>query len=417
MDSYELRVGLQYLRGGKESGFLSVMPWITVGGILVGVMALVLALSFASGFESVLRDKIIGVNAHLLLLRFDGELDGWQEVREKVHGLPEVATTMPFSYQKALLRSEADVRGIVVRGVWPESLPEMSDWQLAFSCGGFSFPSGNAVSRAEGATGERSPIWIGNVLAETLEVSCGDTVRLVAMAGGPDETPAATALRDYRVEGVFEVGMYEYDASLAFLSLEEAQDFFGLGDSVTGIEVRLHDIRETDRAEQQIQELLGYPFWVKKWSEINPNFFSALKLQKIVMYLVLVLIILVAGFNIISTLIMNVLEKRREVAILKAMGATRSSIGRIFLYQGLLLGLIGTLLGLVLGYVLCRVVGSYPLIRLDPDIYYLSHLPVEVRPLEFLLVGLSALVLSVVATVYPARQAARLDPAEVLRYE
>ncbi len=416
MASYELRVGLQYLKGGKDSGFLSVMPWITVGGILVGVMALVLALSFASGFESVLRDKIIGVNAHLLLLRFDGEMDDWQEVRKKVHELPEVATTMPFSYHKALLRSEADVRGIVVRGVWPESLPEMSDWQLDFSCGGFSFPAEEAGSGTEGAP-PATPIWIGNVLAETLEVSCGDSVRLVAMAGQENEAPAATALRDYRVEGVFEVGMYEYDASLAFLSLEEAQGFFGMGENVTGLEIRLGDIRETDRAEREIQELLGYPFWVKKWSEINPNFFSALKLQKIVMYLVLVLIILVAGFNIISTLIMNVLEKRREVAILKAMGATQRSIGRIFLCQGLLLGLIGTLLGLVLGYVLCRVVGSYPLIRLDPDIYYLSHLPVEVRSIEFILVGLSALVLSVLATVYPARQAAKLDPAEVLRYE
>ncbi len=413
MTSYELRVGLHYLKAGKESGFLSVMAWITVWGILVGVMALVLALSFASGFESVLRDKIIGVNAHLLLLRFDGELGDWEEVREKLHQLPEVATTMPFSYHKALLRSEEDVRGIVVRGVWPESVPEMSDWQLSFSCGGFSFPSAQERSGTQGRPPD-VPLWIGNVLAETLEVSCGDTVRLIAMAG---QTTGAPALRDYRVEGVFEVGMYEYDASLAFLSLEEAQDFFGMGDRVTGLEVRLEDIGKTDQAEQRIQELLGYPFWVKTWKEINPNFFSALKLQKVVMFLVLALIILVGGFNIISTLIMNVLEKRREVAILKAMGATQRSIGRIFFFQGVVLGLIGTILGLVLGYGLCLLVGSYPLIRLDPDIYYLSHLPVEVRPIEFFLVGLSALALSVLATVYPAWQAAKLDPAEVLRYE
>jgi lipoprotein-releasing system permease protein len=412
MASYELRVGLHYLRARRESGFLSVMAWITVWGILVGVMALVVALSFASGFESVLRDKIIGINAHLLLLRFDGELSGWKELREKIHQLPSVATTMPFTYHKALLRSEEAVHGIVVRGVWPESLPEISDWDLSFSCGGLS-----PLSEEEGEGAMDAPLWIGNVLAETLEVDCGDTVHLVALVGKAKREDTATALRNYRVAGVFEIGMYEYDASLALLNLEEAQDFFGMEGRVTGLEVRLEDIRETDNVELHLQEILGYPFWVKTWKEINPNFFSALKLQKAVMFLVLILIILVGGFNIISTLVMNVLEKRREVAILKAMGATERSIGRIFFFQGLLLGLIGTCLGLLSGYGLCSLANRYPLIRLDPDIYYLSHLPVEVRPLEFLAVGLSALALSTLATFYPARQAAKLDPAEVLRYE
>jgi lipoprotein-releasing system permease protein len=416
MVSYEFRIGLHYLKARKESGFLSVMAWITVWGILVGVMALVVTLSFASGFESVLRDKIIGVNAHLLLLRFDGDMSGWKEVREKLHQLPEVATTMPFSYHKALLRSHEDVRGIVVRGVWPDSIPEMAGWDLAFRCGDLSLPPFQAATEATGRS-QDTPVWIGSVLAETLEVGCGDTVHLVAMAGQTAQAESNTALRDYRVAGVFEIGMYEYDASLAFLTLEEAQDFFRMEGRVTGLEVRLADIGETDQAEQQIQETLGYPFWVKTWKEINPNFFSALKLQKVVMFLVLVLIILVGGFNIISTLVMNVLEKRREVAILKSMGASGGSIGRIFFFQGFLLGLAGTFLGLVLGYGLCLLAGGYPLIRLDPDIYYLSHLPVEVRPMEFFVVGLSALVLSVLATVYPARQAAKLDPAEVLRYE
>jgi len=416
MASYELRVGLHYLKARKESGFLSVMAWITVWGILVGVMALVVALSFASGFESVLRDKIIGMNAHLLLLRFDGELTGWEAVMQKVRQLPAVASTMPFTYHKALLRSEEGVQGIVVRGVWPESLPEIAGWDLSFSCGGLSSLSAVEGQGAMGRSPE-APVWVGNELAKTLEVDCGDTVHMVALAGQAKQGDAQTALRDYRVAGVFEIGMYEYDASLAFLKLEEAQDFFGMEDRITGLEVRLKDIRETEHTELQLQEMLGYPFWVKTWKEINPNFFSALKLQKVVMFLVLILIILVGGFNIISTLIMNVLEKRREVAILKAMGATQRSIGRIFLFQGLMLGLIGTCLGLLLGYGVCLLAESYPLIRLDPDIYYLSHLPVEIRPLEFIVVGLSALALSALATFYPARQAAKLDPAEVLRYE
>jgi lipoprotein-releasing system permease protein len=393
------------------------MAWITVWGILVGVMALVLALSFASGFESVLRDKIIGVNAHLLLLRLDGAVEGWEGVRERLSQLPAVASSMPFTYHKALIRSDAQVRGVVVRGVWPEAFREISDWQLSFSCGGLTLPPDGVPSAPRDGSSEE-PVWIGNILAGDLGVSCGDEVRLVAISEGTAEASGIAALREYRVEGVFELGMYEYDASLAFLTLQEAQDFFRMEKgSVTGIEVRLKDIRETERAEKEVQGLLGYPFWVKSWKEINPNFFSALKLQKVVMFLVLVLIVLVGGFNIISTLIMNVLEKRREVAILKAMGATQGSIGRIFLFQGLMLGLIGSFLGLLAGYGLCLLAGIFPLIRLDPDIYYLSYLPVEVRPTEFVLVGLSALLLCALATVYPARQAARLDPAEVLRYE
>jgi lipoprotein-releasing system permease protein len=416
MASYELRVGLHYLKDRRESGFLSVMAWITVGGILVGVMALVVALSFASGFESVLREKIIGVNAHLLVLRFDGDIGDWKEVGEKLDALPAVATTMPFTYNKALLRSKEGVQGVVVRGVWPEALPALSDWGLSFTCGGLASLLGGEHGQG-GEPPSVAPVWIGNVLAETLEVGCGDTVTMVALGRQTMNDEADTKLRDFRVAGVFEIGMYEYDASLAILSLSEAQNFFGMGDRVTGIEVRLKDIRDTERVEAQIQEILGYPFWVKTWKEINPNFFSALKLQKVVMFLVLILIILVAGFNIISTLVMNVLEKRREVAILKAMGATERSIGRIFFFQGLVLGMIGTCLGLLLGYGLCLVAGSVPLIRLDPDIYYLSHLPVEVRPVDFIVVGLSAMALSVLASFYPARQAARLDPAEVLRYE
>ncbi len=403
MNNYELRLGLQYLGSTQKTGFLSVMAWITVLGIFLGVLALVVALSFASGFQSTLRDKIIGVNAHLLLLRSDGNIEDWKEMQERIEGMPGVATTMPFTYHQGLVRSDRNVAGTIIRGILPRTLPEIAGSNLSFVCGELD-PIGT------------ESIWLGKVLAETLEVSCDDSVRMVALSGRASVDEPAK-LKDLHVAGIFEVGMYEYDSSLAFLALPVAQEFFGIGDRVTGIEIRLKDIETTEQIRSSIQQTFGYPFWIKTWSEINPNFFAALRLQKIVMFLILILIVVVGGFNIISTLIMSVIDKRREIAILKAMGATARSIRRIFFFQGVVLGTLGVGLGLIGGYVLCRLIGAFPLIRLDPDVYYLSYLPVEVCPEEFLVVGMSAMVLVVVATVYPARQAAKLHPAEVLRHE
>ena len=416
MAPYEVGIGLRYLGSKEKAGILSVLAWIAVSGILVGVMALVVALSFASGFETALRDKIIGINAHLLLLRFDGPVTEVDQVRKKLLEMPHVVATMPFTYHQALLRSREAVTGTVVRGVPPESLAEISGWNLLFQCGSLE----DLLSTGQGGepvVDPRMPILLGKTQAETLEVACGDPVSLVAIAGEGTGGESSAALRSYRVAGIFEVGMYEYDASLAFLPLGEAQDFFRMGDAVTGLEIRLDDLEKTKEVSERVEAAFEYPFWSKTWMEINPNFFSALKLQKAVMFLVLILIILVAGFNIVSTLIMTVIEKRREVAILKAMGATRRSIGTVFLVQGLVMGWLGTCLGLAGGYAICLIARQVPLIRLDPDIYYLSTLPVEVRWTEFLLVGLSAVFLCTVATLYPARQASRLDPAEVLRYE
>jgi lipoprotein-releasing system permease protein len=423
MSFYERKMGRVYLRSARRVGFLSVMGRITVIGILLGVMALVVALSFASGFQSALRDKIIGINAHLLLMRYDGGVGSWQKVRERIEGMPGVQESMPFTYHQGMLRSEKGVSGTIVRGILPEQIEGISGMEISFVCGGMASPvspAGEAGSGGEGHARAEVPgpesIWVGKVLAETLEVTCGDPVSLIALSDASMEGGDAS-LRTYRIAGVFDVGMYEYDASLAFLRLPEAQQFYGMGDEVTGIEIRLDDIGQTDALESRIVSELGYPFWVKNWREINPNFFSALRLQKVVMFLILILIVLVGGFNIISTLIMSVIEKRREIAILKAMGTTRRSIGRIFFYQGLVLGLVGTGLGLAGGVLFCRLSQVLPMIRLDPEVYYLAQLPVEMRMEEFVLVGVASVVLTLLSTLYPARQAAKLDPAEVLRYE
>jgi len=417
MASLEAHVALRYLRSRDKAGFLSTLAWIALSGVVVGVMALVVALSFASGFERALRDKIIGVNAHLLLLRFDGAVTEVAEVERKIRQIPDVAEAMPFTYHQAMIRSPASATGTVVRGVPPGALVDLAGPNLRFPCGGVeALAEGTGAGKA--ATDGLPSILLGRAQAESLEVTCGDKVDLISIPVETSwsDTPKGT-LKSYRVAGIFEVGMYEYDASLALVALSEAQEVFGMGEGVTGFEVLLADIGATERAAAEFERVFPPPFWVKTWKEINPNFFSALKLQKAVMFLVLILIILVAGFNIVSTLIMTVIEKRREVAILKAVGATRRAIGNIFLLQGTVMGLAGTALGLLAGYGVCLLAARYPLVRLDPEIYYLSSLPVETRTAEFVLVGLAAIVLCGAASLYPALKASRLDAAEVLRYE
>jgi lipoprotein-releasing system permease protein len=224
-------------------------------------------------------------------------------------------------------------------------------------------------------------------------------------------------LKKFKLVGIFEVGMFEYDSNLVLVSMKAAQDFFGMGQAVTGIEVKISDIYRATDVREKIQQVLGFPYLVKDWMQMNRNLFSALRLEKFAMFIILVLIILVASFNIVSTLIMNVIEKQREIAILKAMGATNRGIMSVFMIQGFLIGFIGTLIGLTGGYALSYILNTYQIIKLPADIYYLSHLPVKVHLSDFIAVSVSAIVISFLSTIYPAWQAARLNPVEPLRYE
>ena len=233
---------------------------------------------------------------------------------------------------------------------------------------------------------------------------------LAPMGSGPP-------MKKFRVRGIFDSGMYEYDTSLAYISLPSAQKFLGMDDTVSGVEVKVRDIYGVRKVAQSIQKALGFPFWTKDWMQMNKSLFAALKLERTVMFIILVLIVLVAAFGIVSTLIMVVMEKNKDIAILKSMGATAKSVTRIFIFQGLIIGVVGTILGLIGGYGICILLAKYQFISLPSDVYYISRLPVKMNGIDFVLVALSAIGISFLATLYPSWQAAKLDPAEALRYE
>ena len=260
-------------------------------------------------------------------------------------------------------------------------------------------------------------IVIGKDLARNLAVFLGDTIDVVSPFGRVTPTGTAPKVEKFRVVGIFDTGMYEYDANLALISIPAAQRFFSMGEMVTGIEIKVDDIYLADSVADKIHKMLGFPYWTRDWMEMNKNLFSALKLEKFGMFVILTLIIVVAAFNIIGTLIMMVMEKGRDIAILKSMGATEGSIMKIFMMEGLIIGVAGTIIGCIGGYTLCELLDTYHFIKLPSDVYQLDTLPVKMNPLDFLYISLSAVVISFLATLYPSWNASRLDPVEALRYE
>jgi lipoprotein-releasing system permease protein len=260
-------------------------------------------------------------------------------------------------------------------------------------------------------------IILGRELAGSLGVFTGDTIHIVSPFGEIGPLGMLPKVKPFRVVAIFEVGMFEYDSNLVLCDMQSAQDFFGMGRDITGIELRVKDIYKASDVREQVQKKLGFPFNARDWMQMHKNLFSALKLEKFAMFIILILIILVASFNIISTLIMNVIEKTREIAILKALGATNRGIMAIFMLQGLFIGIIGTLIGVGSGYLLNNILDKYEIIKLPADVYYLSHLPVKMKLFDFLVVSFSSIIISFLATLYPARQAAKLNPVEPLRYE
>jgi lipoprotein-releasing system permease protein len=419
MMRYEWFVGLRYLKAKRKQTFISVITFTSVAGVTLGVMALIVVLAVMSGFEKTLKEKILGTQAHLVLLKAGQEgMDHYEEVAKRVEDVKGVVSAAPFIFNQVMLSSESNVSGVVLKGIDPDRVGKVTE--LAHN-----LKAGSLQNLKKDGEGGLPGIILGVELAKHLSVSLNDPIQVISPLGTMTPMGMMPKMRRYRVVGIFNSGMYEYDNTMAYVSLESAQKFFGMGFSVTGIEIKTDDIYKVKMIGKEIRRKMGFPFWTKDWMEMNRNLFSALRLEKIAMFIILVLIVLVAGFNIVSMLIMVVMEKSKDIAILKSMGAPSNGILKIFIVEGLVIGVVGTVLGTVLGlgaaFNLEKITefteNLFGFKILASDVYYIDKLPSQVNPVDVGLIIITAILISLLATLYPSWRASRLDPAEALRYE
>jgi lipoprotein-releasing system permease protein len=414
---YELFIGLRYLRGRRRETFISLITVISILGVMIGVMTLVVVMAVMTGFEEVLRDRLLGINAHVILTKPGDRLPEYEEVLKKVAREPGVVAAAPSVFGQVMVTSGNRVTGVVVRGVDPDRTNRVVDIETYIKGGKLADLKTARAVKVEGKSIELPAVIIGARLADQLRVGVGSPVQVVSPLGQPTVMGMIPKVRRFVVVGLFDSGMHEYDSSLIFMSLADAQRFFEMGDSATSIEMRVADVYGAEALAAKIQQDLGYQYIVQDWSRLWPNLFSALRLEKTVYFLVLLLMILVGAFNIVSTLIMVVMEKRRDIAILQSMGAKRKSVRNIFLLKGCVIGGMGTTLGVVLGYAICLLIQQYQFIELPRDVFLISTVPVRIYFGNFLLIAAASFLICLLASIYPARQAAKLDPVEIIRYE
>ena len=411
MGYFESFVALRLLKGVKrQKGFLPLSTFISVAGVMVGVMALIVVIGVMTGFDLDLKKKILSVNAHIIVLKHGASLTDEERVAAKIKDVPGVLSVDPFIYTQVMYSSPGNIAGGVIRGLDLPTIREGGPKTL-------NVVQGKFADLAAGEPGEPPRAAIGNELAKNLNLSVGDYLNVVSPLGTLTPMGRLPRMKAFRVNAIFHSGMYEFDSSLVYTSIPALQEFLGLGHRVTGLEVEIKDIYAAAHLAEVIQKKLGPPFYTRNWMYMNRSLFAALKLEKIAMFIILTLIILVAAFGIASTLFMMVMKKTRDIAILKSMGATRQSIMKIFIFNGLVIGALGTLGGLGLGLGLCAILQEYQFIKLPRDVYYISTLPVTVQVPDVLCIIAAAMAISFLATLYPAWQASRLDPVEAIRYE
>jgi lipoprotein-releasing system permease protein len=409
--SFEWFLAWRYLRAKRKTRFISIITFISIAGVAVGVMALIVVLAVMNGFENEIHKRIIGINAHVILLKYGNQpVTGYDALADSLETLPEVVAAAPFTYTKAVLKGYGGSDGVVVRGIDIEREARVTD---------IFANTDPPVGTLRGEAGELPGAILGDELAARLRVTLGDTVA-VSSPFDYVVTPMMLmpAVKQFKVRSLFSSGMFEYDQSLVYIDIRDAQSLFNMGDAVIGISVKTTDpYAAAETAEKIVARAGGFPYRANNWIELNRNLFTWMKTEKKVMFWILSLIIMVAAFNIASTLIMVVMEKTRDIGIMKSMGARPSSVLRIFVFEGLVIGTLGTIVGSIAGYALAILLDRYQFVTLPGDVYPIETLPVEMQGLDFVLVAAAAVLISFAAALYPAWQASRLAPVEAIRRE
>lgn len=415
MTKLELQIASRYLRSRRGSKLLSLISIIAIGGVMVGVSALIVIIGVMNGLQHDLREKILVGSPDIRVLSY-GEglrINDWKETLEKVRKQPGVVAAAPFVLTEALMTTGHDYAGgVYVVGILPAArgVPEVTSIR-SHATGDFRFAS---------TDGQRRGVVLGKLLANRFAKYLGDTINLIS-AGGAKMNAVTGGLvpkiETFEITGILSTGMYEYDNAYAFIALDKAQQLAGLGQAVTGIEVRTEDRWQAPIVAPQLAGALGWPFRTVDWQQQNSSLFQALKLEKLGMGVILLLIVLVAAFNIVSTLTMVVADKTKEIGILKAMGMPAKSIRRIFFAQGVVIGVVGTGLGLIIGFAAAIGLDKYKFIKLDPAVYFIDHLPVATQPEDVIMIVLASIAIAAIATLYPSIQASRLFPLEAIRHE